>query len=102
MVLPQLAELDSALVISILLSAARIEAPRLDHRARRARDVHVAPCRWNAKRLDAREHPSVANDTTVRIAILEPPPRPRATKPFARRADHVGRFRKARASNRAR
>jgi len=97
-VLPQLAPLDGTGVVPVLLAPARVEPPRLNRRSRRPRDVHVAPGRRNAQRVDAHQRPPIADHAVVGVAILEPVPRARAANP----RDHGTAFRKPRASKRAR
>ena len=71
-VFPELAPLDGALVIAVLLAATGIEPPRLDRRARRRGDMDVTPRRRYPQRVDPRERAFVANDAIVRVDYAEP------------------------------
>ena len=93
MMLAQLASLDRAFVVAILLAPARVESPCLNRRARRVGDVHVAPRRRNAQRRDTRQRATITNQATIRVAILEPVSRPGPTNPRG----HAAVPRKARA-----
>ena len=69
-VLPQIAPLDGARVIAVLLAPARVEAPRLNAGARARGHVHVAPGGRNAERIDARQSAPIAHQMPrlVRVA----------------------------------
>src|SRR5262249_6106327 len=70
-VLPELSSLDGSRVIPILLSASRVETPRLNGRARGRGDVDVAPGRRHAKGIDASERPRVANRLVLGVYVAE-------------------------------
>ena len=69
MVFAQLATLDRLLVVPILLPAAGVIPPRLHRSPRIRRDVHVAPCGGHAHRVDASQHPEIADRATIRALV---------------------------------
>ena len=71
MIFAKLAPLDRALVVAVLLSSARVEAPGLNGRSRRSSDVNVAPRRRNSQRDESRDCPPIGNDMPARIDVAK-------------------------------
>ncbi len=71
MILAELAPLDCALVVPVLLSAARVVPPRLNGAARRGGDVHVTPRGRHSHRVDPVERATVADRALLRVHVPE-------------------------------
>lgn len=99
MVFAQLAPFDRALVVAVLLSTTRIDAPCLDRGAGRRGDVNVAP-RWrNAQDVDAVQAPAIGHGPPPRVDVAKPRRlRAEPTKPRS----HAGRNGKSHTGSAAR